>query len=173
MNRIFACFILLLVSPILLLVSVLLLCVQGFPVFFTQDRIGIRKEPFKIYKFRTMKNEAITPIGKLIRNLGLDELPQLFNIVKGNMAFIGPRPLTSSDITRLQWNTQYHNTRWIVLPGLTGLAQLSPVCHRKMSWFYDAYYSKHKTFGLDLSIVLQTMLIPFIGKQGLKKLKKK
>lgn len=93
--------------------------------------MGAGKRDFTILKLRTMKNNEITFIGKIFRRTGLDELPQLWNILFGQMSFVGPRPLTKADAERLGWNDQFHAVRWKVKPGLTGLAQLSPVCHRK------------------------------------------
>lgn len=173
MNRIIAFIILIVLSPFLVIIMLVLLCFQGFPVFFIQERVGQGGTPFDIYKFRTMKAGDITTVGRIIRNLGIDEIPQLLNIVKGDMAFIGPRPLTAADIVRLKWDTDYHKIRWTVKPGITGLSQLAPVCHKKVSWFCDLYYSRNKTIFLDISVILQTILVLFIGKQRLKKLKKK
>ena len=169
----FLAFIILIIScPIWLFVGVTTLLFQGFPLFFIQERIGKDKSNFNIYKIRTMKAGKVTIWGKVLRNTGLDEFPQLLNILKGDMNFIGPRPLTKADIQRLEWDTKYHTKRWNVTPGITGLAQLSPTCHKKFSWFYDCYYSENKSTLLDLSIVIQTILVAFIGKKRLKKLKK-
>ena len=76
-----------------------------------QKRIGKGKKGFTIYKFKTMEDNNISKTGKIIRKLGLDEIPQLLNIIKGDMTFVGPRPLTSFDINRLGWNTIKHNER--------------------------------------------------------------
>jgi len=172
MNRILALVIILLLSPLWLIVSLFSIIFQGMPLLFIQERIGIQKTTFKIYKLRTMYQGKITLWGKVLRNTGFDEFPQLFNIIKGDMNFIGPRPLTDYDIQRLLWHTQYHAKRWNVKPGITGLAQLSPICHKKASWFYDGYYSANKSICLDVSIGLQTLLVLGIGKKGLKKLKR-
>jgi len=172
MSRFLALIILVFFSPLWIITLVLTLTFQGSPLFFLQERIGIKKATFKIYKLRTMHDGKITPWGKFLRNTGLDEFPQLLNIIKGDMNFIGPRPLTGYDIKRLVWDTDYHLKRWDVKPGITGLSQLSPICHKKASWFYDSYYSINKSVFLDISIGIQTLLVLIIGKNALKKLKR-
>ncbi len=164
----FALMVLIILSPILLLVVLLILIVERKSPFFFQKRIGIHKVEFRIYKFRTMLNNEITPLGKVLRKTGIDELPQLVNIIKGQMSFVGPRPLTDADIKRLEWNDSYHENRWSVRPGIVGLAQLTPVCHKKMSWFYDQLYIKSHTLWLDFKILTAAALIPFVGKQMVK-----
>ena len=137
--------------------------------FFTQERLGKNKTPFTIYKFRTMTNQEITVVGRILRKTGIDELPQLLNILIGQMSFVGPRPLTESDIVRLGWDKVYYQKRWSVNPGIVGLAQLTPVCHKKMSWFYDQLYLKKQSLFLDLKIIIAAALIPIVGKQTVKK----
>lgn len=112
-----------------------------------------------------MKNGKITFIGKILRKTGIDELPQLLNIISGQMSFVGPRPLTQFDLDRLGWNATYYNERWNVKPGLTGLAQLSPICHKKMSWFLDQKYCRCQSAILDLKIVFGSSIAIFAGKQ--------
>lgn len=168
-DRVFAVLFLLILSPILLFIIVLIVVVEKETPFFVQNRVGKHKRLFNVYKMRTMKNEKITKIGKVLRQTGIDELPQLFNIVKGEMSFVGPRPLTPNDIERLEWNTAYYQIRWSVLPGIVGLAQLTPVCHKKMSWFYDQLYIKKQTIGLDVKILLIASIIPLVGKKNVKK----
>ena len=138
---------------------------MGLPVIFKQKRIGKDKKPFVIYKFRTMQNDKITFLGRILRKLGIDELPQLLNIIKGQMNFVGPRPLTEFDIARLKWNDDFYNIRWKVKPGITGMAQLSNVCNVKISWFFDKYYVENQNFCLNLSTILKSMIIPFFGKK--------
>ncbi len=164
--RILSFILLIILLPFFVIISILIMLFMGFPVFFIQKRIGKDKKEFKIYKFRTMKNEEITSLGKILRKLGIDELPQLVNILKGKMAFVGPRPLTEFDIKRLKWHTKYHTIRWKVKPGITGMAQLSNVCNVKISWFYDKYYVENKNICLDLSILFKSAIIPLIGKKS-------
>jgi lipopolysaccharide/colanic/teichoic acid biosynthesis glycosyltransferase len=163
--RILAIISLIILSPILLIVSLLIRFSMGSPVIFKQERIGKNKKPFIIYKFRTMENEKITFLGRILRKLGIDELPQLVNIAKGQMAFVGPRPLTEFDIKRLKWNDEFHKTRWKVKPGITGMAQLTNICNVKISWFYDKYYVLNRSFCLDLKIIIKSIIIPFVGKK--------
>jgi len=111
-----------------------------------------------------MKNGKITFGGKVIRKLGLDEIPQFWNIVKGEMAFVGPRPLTQFDIDRLGWNTEKAVNRWKVLPGITGPAQLTNVCNADLSLSKDLEYVHSKSNGYDLKIMMRSALVPIIGK---------
>ncbi|EKR83257.1 bacterial sugar transferase [Leptospira interrogans serovar Medanensis str. L0448] len=107
---------LILFSPILIGVSFLILLINGLPIFFFQERLGLLKKPFLIFKFRTMKDGKVTNLGYWLRKTGIDELPQIWNILIGNMGIVGPRPLTQLDIDRLNWNGKFHEMRWSVLP---------------------------------------------------------
>jgi len=93
----------------------------------------------------------------------------LLNIIKRDMSFVGPRPLTLGDVERLEWDTDFHQKRWPVRPGIVGLAQLSPVCHKKMSWFYDQLYLERQSLILDFKILMAAVMIPFTGKSFVKK----
>ena len=167
-SRCLAFFLFILAFPLLLVVSFVILLFERENVLFLQTRLGINKTPFTIYKLRTMKNGEITFIGRILRKTGIDEIPQLLNIIKGNITFIGPRPLTQFDVERLEWTTNYHRVRWNIKPGLTGLAQLSPICHKKMTLFWDRYYVSHQNIGLDLKIISASLLTLFIGKGRVK-----
>lgn len=116
-----------------------------------------------------MKDGEVTWHGKIWRRTGVDELPQFFNILKGDMSFVGPRPLLQSDIERLEWDRTYYDQRWELRPGIVGLAQLSPVCNRKMSWFLDRSYIAQQSFGLDMKILASSIFIPIVGKAQIKK----
>lgn len=168
MSRLFALILLLTICPLFVIIFLIITLLDGFPTFFIQERLGKNKTVFKVIKFRTMKNEKITKAGKILRKTGFDETPQLINILKGEMVFIGPRPLTKYDVDRLEWNSNYYSNRWNVKPGLTGLAQLSPKCHKKMSFFLDQYYANNKSFLLNLKIISVTFLALFIGKSRAK-----
>ena len=166
--KLFALILLLVACPLLLLVSIAIVILDRDRIIFKQPRLGLNQVPFTIYKLRSMKHGEITLMGKIIRKTGIDEIPQLINIIKGNIKFIGPRPLTESDVIRLQWNSKFHNFRWQVKPGLTGLAQLSPVCHKKMSLFWDKYYVNHQSFWLNLKIFFASVFVIILGKNRVK-----
>ena len=138
---------------------------MGKPVFFTQVRIGENAQRYKIYKFRTMRHvserlksdkDRLTNIGALIRKLSIDECPQIFNILKGDMSFIGPRPLLEK---YSPYYTKREFLRFKVKPGMSGLAQVSG--RSSVTWDsqfeMDALYVENLTFVLDLKIFLKTI----------------
>ncbi len=125
MQNLIAFVLLLCTSPVWLLLLLATLVTQGPPLFFVQERVGLRRKHFFIIKLGSRKDGHVTRFGRFLRKTGLDELPQLVNILKGDMKFIGPRPLTAGDITRLGWDTAEFDLRWSVKPGITGPAQLS------------------------------------------------
>jgi len=152
----------LLFSPVLLGVAILIYIKMGRPLFFRQERPSKNEKIFTIYKFRTMHmgigddKARLTPLGKTLRSLSLDELPQLFNILKGEMSFIGPRPLL---IEYLPLYTPEQKLRHGVKPGITGWAQVNG--RNAISWKkkfeYDVWYTKNISFMLDVKIVLLTI----------------
>lgn len=168
MQRFFALFLIIVLLPLFMVVALLITLGSGMPFVFKQERIGLHKAPFIIYKFRTMKNGKITNLGKILRKTGIDELFQLINIAIGTMNFVGPRPLTQADIQRLKWNDSSFKTRWDVKPGITGLAQLANVCDARVSWERDKYYIQNRSPKLDRKIILHSILIPFLGKSKVK-----
>ena len=168
MQRFFAFILLLTVFPILLLVGIVTILVEWQSPIFLQARRGRNYKPFTIVKLRTMKNGKITFLGKVWRKTGIDELTQLINIVKGDMSFVGPRPLTEYDIERLEWNKPEHNVRWKVKPGITGLAQLVNVCDKDVSWQNDIDYISRKSVSLDIRILTRSALVPLLGKKQAK-----
>ncbi|MCH2225635.1 MAG: sugar transferase [Crocinitomicaceae bacterium] len=170
MQRIFAFIFILGTSPFLLITLLTIWIIEGETPVFMQERVGKDKTMFLVYKVRSMKSGKITFLGRIIRKTGIDEIPQLFNILKGEMNFVGPRPLTQSDIVRLGWNTKHYEKRWSINPGITGLAQLSPVCDAKISWENDQLYIAKRSIWLDLKIIWKSMLVPVIGKQRTKQL---
>lgn len=159
---------LLVLSPVLLVVWILVRIKLGGPAIFTQQRPGKDEKIFKLYKFRSMTNEKdengellpdeirLTGFGKLLRSTSLDELPELFNILKGDMSLIGPRPLL---VRYLPWYTEEERHRHDVRPGLTGLAQVNG--RNALGWedrfAYDLQYVEHLTFGMDLKIIGMTV----------------
>lgn len=163
-----ALFLLILTSPIIIATAIFIYFKVSRDVIFTQERPGLNEKIFKIYKFKTMSDERdengnllpdeqrLGKFGKLIRSLSLDELPQLFNVLKGDMSFIGPRPLLVEYLP-IYNETQKH--RHDVRPGITGLAQVNG--RNAISWEkkfeYDVYYAKNLSFMLDVKIALQTI----------------
>jgi len=158
-----------LLSPIFVLISLLIYLKLGRPIFFRQDRPGKKNKVFSIYKFRTMSEEydvegkllsdekRLKGFGARIRALSLDELPQLFNILKGEMSFIGPRPLL---IEYLPLYNEEQASRHDVTPGITGWAQVNGrnVISWKEKFEYDVYYVKNLSFILDVKIFFLTLL---------------
>ena len=158
---------LLLLSPILLLLSCLVLIYHGWPVIFSQTRPGFRGRPFTIYKFRTMTNrrdeqgnllpdaERLTRFGRFLRSTSLDELPELFNILQGEMSLVGPRPLLMQYLTRY---TPEQARRHDVHPGITGWAQVNG--RNALTWEdkfrLDVWYVDHWSLALDIKIMLLT-----------------
>jgi len=120
-----ACAGLLVFAPVMALALLAVLVVDGRPLFFRQQRLGYRRRPFSILKIRTMRGGQATRVGGVLRATGLDEVPQLVNILAGEMSAVGPRPLTADDVARLGWSGREFDFRWEAKPGLTGLSQLA------------------------------------------------
>lgn len=161
---------LVLLSPVLLVVAVLVRINLGSPVIFHQERPGYHEKIFKLCKFRSMTDARdtqgnllpddvrLTKFGKLLRATSLDELPELWNILKGDMSLIGPRPLL---VKYLPLYNAFQRHRHDVRPGLTGWAQVNG--RNTISWeqrfAYDVYYVKHISFLMDLKILFQTVAV--------------
>ena len=160
---------LIILSPLIALSAVLVKISDGGSVIFKQRRPGKDGKIFTVYKFRTMSEktedengrelsdvERMTKIGSFLRKTSLDELPQLFNVLKGDMSFIGPRPLLCE---YLELYTPYQMRRHEVLPGISGLAQING--RNAITWEekfdYDVYYVDHMSFWLDLRILFKTI----------------
>ncbi|MDD6647459.1 MAG: sugar transferase [Firmicutes bacterium] len=163
-----SCGALIVLSPILLIIAVLVKIKLGTPVLFKQERVGLNGSVFKLYKFRTMTDEKdmngnilpdekrLTTFGRRLRATSLDELPELVNIIKGNMSIIGPRPLLPSYIP---YYTNEESHRHDVRPGLTGLAQING--RSFISWEevfkLDLDYVKNIKFSRDIKIIIYTI----------------
>lgn len=161
---------LIVLSPVLLIVALLVRTKLGSPVIFKQERPGLNEKIFTLYKFRTMtdaKDEQgnllpdeirLTKFGKLLRSTSLDELPELFNILKGDMAIVGPRPLL---VRYLPLYNEHQKHRHDVRPGFTGWAQCNG--RNAISWEekfdLDVYYTKHVSLLLDIKIILKTVKV--------------
>ena len=163
-SQIFAFILIILFIPIFIVISILIFLYDGKPIFYLSQRSGYLGKPFNLFKFRTMKdnnlddNYRITKLGKFLRRSSLDELPQLINIFRGEMVFVGPRPLPSS-ITNVGEFKRYFIKRSSVKPGLTGLSQaFSKGKPRKYAekLVYDLLYLKKKSIFFDLFIILLT-----------------
>ena len=165
--KVIAFVLLLIISPLFFLISVFLyLYSKEKPrIFFKQKRIGIQQKEFIIYKFKTMEKNQVTFWGKFLRKTGVDEIPQLINILKGEMTFVGPRPLMKADIDRLGWIEKKHLKRWSVKPGITGSAQLQNTCSADLSLANDLSYVRNKSLFLDLRIFMRSIFIPILGKK--------
>lgn len=149
---------LILLSPLMFLIYILIIIFDRINPLFLQDRSGYKKRLIKIIKFRTMQNDRVTFLGSFFRKYKLDELPQLINILKGDLSLIGPRPLLPS------YNEKYNefqNLRFNVMPGLTGLSQvkLNNTNKWKKKFTYDVFYSKKISLKLDIYILYLTILL--------------
>ena len=162
---------LIVLSPLMGVLALIIKLTSPGPVLFKQKRVGIHKQYFKIYKFRTMRKDApsdkathllknakgyITPVGVFLRKSSLDELPQLVNIIRGEMAIVGPRPALWNQFDLIAERDKYGAND--VLPGLTGLAQVDgrdelPIPEKARR---DGYYANHISFGLDVKLIVRT-----------------
>ena len=163
---------LLCIWPLMLVLMLLVRIKLGSPVIFRQQRPGLHGKTFVIYKFRTMTDkrdaggnllsdaERLTGFGKFLRNSSLDELPELFNVLKGEMSLVGPRPLL---MRYLPYYTERERLRFTVLPGITGWAQING--RNEATWdrrlAYDIWYVENRSFRLDVKILFLTFFRVF------------
>ena len=157
-------------SPVMAIVVGAIILEDGWPVLFRQERLGRCRRPFTILKFRSMRDGRITRVGRMLRATGLDELPQFINILRGDMSAVGPRPLTAADVTRLGWTTPRYDFRWQVLPGLTGLAQVTEARSGRLSLGLDRRYVARQSLSLDLRLVAVSFVINALGKRRVRRL---
>ena len=151
-------------------ITLAIVLTDGRPILFTQERLGRARRPFTILKFRSMRDGAVTPIGRVLRASGLDELPQLLNVLRGDISAVGPRPLTASNVDRLGWGAPACDFRWKVPPGLTGLAQVVGTRSARHALRLDRCYLTHRTMALDLQLVAWSFAINVIGKTRVRRL---
>lgn len=171
-------------SPIMLIAAVLVKCSSPGPVIFKQERVGLHNKPFYMYKFRSMelqnakeekkawtvKNDPrVTGVGRLLRKTSLDELPQLFNILKGDMSLVGPRPERTLFVEKFREEIPRYMVKHQVRPGLTGWAQVNGLrgdtsIRKRVE--YDIYYIENWTLGFDIKIIFMTFFTGFINKNA-------
>ena len=175
LDLLFALILLIALSPLLFVIYILVYLTLGKPVFFIQERPGLNNKIFKLIKFRTMQNKfnkknillpdnkRLTRFGRFLRASSLDELPSLVNVLKGEMSFVGPRPLL---VEYLKFYNEEQLKRHMVKPGITGLAQVNG--RNTIDWNqkfkYDLLYIKKISFLMDINILLKTILKVFLFK---------
>lgn len=176
MDLLVAVICLLLLSPLFAIISLLVLCDLGSPIFFAQQRTGRLGKPFRIYKFRTMKNtsqdghllpdsERITSLGRMLRSYSLDELPEFLNVLTGHISIVGPRPLLPQ---YMDLYTPEQARRHEVKPGITGWAQVNG--RNALTWEekfkLDVWYVDNWNFWLDVKILFMT-IVPVLKRDGI------
>jgi exopolysaccharide biosynthesis polyprenyl glycosylphosphotransferase len=175
---------LILTAPISLLTAIAVKLDSPGPVLYCQERVGKNESTFLVYKFRSMLNNAetktgpvwaagndprVTRVGRLIRKLRIDEIPQMINVLKGEMSFVGPRPERPFFVSKLKQNIPYYHLRFSVKPGITGWAQISypygsseDDATEKLQ--YDLYYIKNISPLFDLQIIFETIKVVLLGR---------
>jgi len=172
--------------PVMLITALCILFEDGAPILYRQERVGKGGETFMVLKFRSMRNDAeqegkpqwaaakdprTTRVGRIIRKLRIDELPQIFNVLKGEMSFVGPRPERPYFVDLLSAKIPYYNTRHSIKPGITGWAQVryqygASVGDAIEKLQYDLYYVKNNSLFLDVIILIDTVQVVLLGKGG-------
>lgn len=178
LNRLFALIIIILISPLLIIISLFIIFDDGFPIFFTQKRVGKNYTFFKMYKFRSMKKNTpnvathllespeqyILKVGKIIRKLSFDEFPNLINIIKGEMVFVGPRPALYNQDELMKLRIKHSIDK--LKPGLTGWAQINgrdEISNEEKVKLEVEYITK-KSLLFDLNIIIKTFTSAFLSK---------
>jgi sugar transferase (PEP-CTERM system associated) len=180
----FATVLILLSLPIMLITALLIIAENGFPVFYRQERVGLNGRLFNVIKFRSMRNDAekdgkpiwakakddrVTKVGGIIRKLRIDELPQLFSVLKGDMSLVGPRPERPFFVDQLTKEIPFYAVRHSVKPGVTGWAQVryhygATVEDSAEKLQYDLYYVKNHSLFLDIVVLFETVGVVLTGK---------
>ena len=170
--------------PVMLIAAVAIVVENGFPVFYCQERVGLNGQLFKVIKFRSMRRDAekdgkpiwaakhddrVTRVGKVIRKLRIDELPQLFSVLKGDMSLVGPRPERPFFVDQLTKEIPFYAVRHSVKPGVTGWAQVryhygATVEDSAEKLQYDLYYVKNHSLFLDILVLFETVGVVLTGK---------
>jgi exopolysaccharide biosynthesis polyprenyl glycosylphosphotransferase len=183
-SRVISLACLVLLFPLILLIAITIKASSRGPVLYRQKRVGRNDVVFTCYKFRTMRTDAeartgpvwagdddprITPIGRILRKIRVDEIPQLWNVVKGEMALVGPRPERPEFVKWLSKTIPYYTLRHVIRPGITGWAQVnykygSSVEDAREKLKYDLFYIKNMSLGLDLTTLLYTTKVVFLGR---------
>ena len=165
--------------PVMLIVAILIRIFSPGPILLRQVRVGLNDAPFTLYKFRSMRQDAealsgpvwaqkndprVTPLGKWLRKLRLDELPQLFNVLRGEMSLVGPRPERPEFVQKLTEQIPYYSYRHCVKPGITGWAQINykygdTIEDAIIKLEYDLYYIKNLALSLDSYIIFHTLKV--------------
>jgi exopolysaccharide biosynthesis polyprenyl glycosylphosphotransferase len=176
--------ILIVTLPLNILVAILIKLDSRGPILFKQDRIGMNNKEFKIYKFRSMFLDAekntgpvwskkddprVTRVGKILRQLRIDEIPQFFNVLKGEMSLVGPRPERPYFVEMLAEKLPYYKRRLKVRPGITGWAQVKhkydeSIEDVKVKLRYDLFYIENMSLRMDIKILARTILVVIFGK---------
>jgi exopolysaccharide biosynthesis polyprenyl glycosylphosphotransferase len=176
----------LLAMPVMLAAALAIRLEDGGPVFYRQERVGRDNRVFHVLKFRSMRQDAerdglpqwaseadprVTKVGHWIRKLRIDELPQMLNVFRGEMSFVGPRPERAYFVAQLSEQIAYYNVRHGIKPGITGLAQVryrygASVEDALQKLQYDLYYVKNNSLFLDLLILVDTVQVVLFGKGG-------
>ena len=143
---------------------------DGAPVLFKQERLGLHGQPFTLFKLRTMRAGRATRVGDWLRSSGLDELPQLLNVLRGDMSLVGPRPLTSSHIRRLGWDQPGFESRFRVAPGLTGPVQVLGAVSAEDSAAIEREYVRRPSVPTDLAILGATAVMLVAGRDRVQRL---
>lgn len=172
---------LIVVAPLLLVIALAVKLSSGSPILLVQERLGQNRKPFSCFKFRTMvqaedsparpiwttrNDPRVTSVGRFLRPRGLDELPQLINILRGDMSLVGPRPFRTEVSHLMAPYVPFYNVRFLVKPGLVGWAQIkyrnsSTISEQVTKCSYDFYYIRNQSVALDFYIILRSTVIPF------------
>ncbi len=175
---------LILFSPVMLATMIAIKLTDRGPVFFSQERIGLHQKPFKMYKFRSMRlqkeedekkewttkgDPRVTAVGRIIRKLSIDEMPQFWNILKGDMSLVGPRPERPFFVEKFKEEIPHYMIKHQVRPGLTGWAQINGLrgdtsIERRIE--YDLYYIENWTIGFDFKIIVLTFVKGFVNRNA-------